>query len=228
MNRLNKAGIDLLEYKKEYLKDYPELIINSLSISLDQLVGADICDRTAVDLIKNKDISVSNFEKYLLESDKYSKTEEELRKEMEDELDKFVGKLKKSGIDDFETNVSVEKELFFFTKKINISVDFIRDYFGLAEKELSKIMEPKGFAEKFVILRAAKVMNDTIEQLNIDGISGLTKSATYFNIDGNGFDIDLIKQIDMSRLLKDQDLYIKELEQISEKSSSEFNKKMKL
>lgn len=225
MNKLNKVGLELLEYKKEYLKDYPLLIVNSLAISLDQMVKAEIIDRNSVDLIKNKDITEGKFMEYLLDSSRYAKSEEELEKEMEDALEEFK-KLVKT--DSFDIKTSVKEELYIFVKKLSIDVEYIKEYFGLDDSELSTIMDKKGFAEKFAALRMKKVLIEIINELTESGIRDLMHSSPYFNVDGNGFDIDLIKRFDMGELLDNKESNAEELKRIDEESLSKFNIKMQI
>jgi hypothetical protein len=38
MNRINQKGMDLLGYKEQLLKDYPELVKKSLLLAVEQMV----------------------------------------------------------------------------------------------------------------------------------------------------------------------------------------------
>lgn len=226
MNKINDIGMQLLEYKNEYSKNHPSIVIDSLSLSLDQLVTSKIVERRAVDLVKNKDFNVKDFKEFLLSNPKYSKTEKQIEEEMEVVREEFSEVLEEENLN-FTAKTIVENETFFILKTFNIDTEFVLKFFGVDRSELSKLMERKGFVEKFSALRLTQVLREISSIINSeDEEVVLQSSLVYFNSEESGFDIDLIYEVQINEILDNEEGVIEKLKLINDLSESLFKKKM--
>lgn len=226
MNKINDIGMQLIEFKEEYSKDYSTIIIDALSLSMDQLVKSKIVDRQAIDLVKNKNVNMDNFTEFLLDSPKYSKTEEEIEKEMDKIREEFDKELINEGLI-FDTKTIIENESFFLLKAFSIDVDFIINFFGVKKSDLGKLMEKKGFIEKFAALRLTQVAKEISTIINTKNNSiNLKTSLVYFNLEETGFAIDLIHEVKFKDLQEIKEDVLDDLRFIDRESETLFKKKM--
>lgn len=192
MNRINTRGLELIEYKLELKKDYPELVLKSLITTLEQMVENKILDIDTYYNIKDESFGMENFEEYLLTKKDFTKTEEEIFEEFEvirKELDK---KLKEhETLENLITESVITKDLILVTRKFCINEQFTIDYFGVEEKDLLKLMKRKGFVEKFAVLRLTSIFNDFMKNLSYpEELFKCDSSLVYFDKEENGYSID--------------------------------------
>lgn len=166
--RLNLAGKNLLEYKVEYNKDYPELVQKSLKTTVQELMQVLGIDSMYFEIFKDQTISVDEFEKELLNVKDLSMTDKEIKKELEEYLKILEKNLIGNGVHGYEKEVNVGKELIKITKKVILDKAFFQEYFLLDAGELTEFMKPKGFADRFANLRLTKLFNDIEGDLSDD------------------------------------------------------------
>ena len=61
MNKFNTLGMEVLDYKTEYLKDYPKLVHDSIGIAIDN--KSDIVDDIKTHL-KDTSLNIEDFKTY--------------------------------------------------------------------------------------------------------------------------------------------------------------------
>lgn len=229
MNKINNLGLEMLEYKEEYHKDHSSIIIDSLALSLDQMVSTSIIDRQTVDLIKNKDIDIEAFKKFLLESEKYAKTEEEIREEMEETRKVLNEALEENNLEELSTKIIIENESFLITKTLGFNEDFVVKFFGVDDKkELGKLMERKGFVEKFAALRMTQVAKEISEIFEEDYGIKLITYLPYYNDEHDGFNVDFNYEIKTKDIEENIDKIIEDSNKLNSESEELFNKKMQI
>lgn len=223
MRKINDVGLKLLEYKEELMKDYPKIVRDSLLFSLEQMVENDVINIDAYEILKNGSESKENFTEFLLSSEKYTKSYEELFEEYEVIRKELDDELKMHELFELETKTDVESDSINVIKTFRMDDSFIKKYFGVGEEELNKLTKKKGFAEQFTTLRLNKIINDLIEQ-GQKGLKILTldKSLTYFGENNANYNIDLIMKVPVDSLLILDDknrilVEIKEIRMLSER-----------
>jgi len=228
--KLNEVGLKLIEYKKELEKNYPKIIKDSLLLSLEQMADNKIIDLSTYELIKSEDENMDTFTSFLLTQNKYTKTNKELfseyetlRKNLEEELDIM------HEVNDLNTVTVVEKDLIQVIKTFSIDKDFIINYFGITEQEFPKLTKKKGFMDQFVALRLTKILKDIINQnQKILSLLRLKNSLTYFNEAEEKYSIDLIMEILVDDIFKEEnkEKIISEIKETRTLSGKIYNSKM--
>lgn len=218
MNKLNKVGMELLQFKAELLKDYPQLVRNSLILALDNLVTTEIVDYDTSCIVKNKDQSIELLTEYLYQKRNYVKTEVEIFKELESFRVQLDTKLKDQEIfDRVKTSSDSNKEVLRITKKYCLDENYVLNYFEIEEIDVLRLMKRKGFVETFAVLRLTKIFKDFIkkikeqngEKINLteDYISSedtiifdfnCDVGLVYFDEEKNGYSIDFYIEIGVS------------------------------
>lgn len=227
MKKINNVGLKLIEFKTELDKDYPELVQNSLLSSLEQMVENEVIDLDTYNIIKNSSEGKDDFISYILTNEKYVKSHEELFKEYEEIREELDEELKMHDLVDLSTDTVVEDDSIDVSKTFSIDRDFVSEYFGVGDEDIIKLMKRKGFIEKFAALRLVKILKDiiakgkkSIEVINLD------YSLAYFDINGDGYKIDFIMKVPVSKTstLENKNKIlaeIKEMKKLSEKMYKE-------
>ncbi|HFJ9376766.1 MULTISPECIES: hypothetical protein [Bacillus] len=174
MNKYNVFGMELISYKTEILKDYPDIVKRSLHDTFDKLLEHNAIDEDIHFSLKDDGMDTDRFKSFILTKIKCIKSNEELLVEYEvirERLESHIQELIQS--QELETESFVEKENISIIKKFVIDTEFAQEYFGIEEKDLEKSMKPKGFVEKFAVLRLPKILKDFVQ---IDGVQ-----SEYFN-----------------------------------------------
>lgn len=228
MNKINKLGQRLIEFKDEYNKDYPPIVLDSMNVALNQMLLENRIDMSTFDYIINKNITKKMFLDFIDGKKEYTKSIDELKKEYEDIRLTLVDALTNHEIESIETDYDIEKEALIASKPYHITEQFIMEYFGVTEKEMPKMMKKGGFVEIFVSLRLGKVFADIVEHCNT-GISHLKleHSLPYVNKEG-GYNIDVAMEINIDDFCKQEwrEKIVEEIKKISISSEILYKKKM--
>lgn len=212
MNKINKLGMQLLDYKIELVKDYPTIVIDSLKNSVKEIIDENnLDDKIRTDLY-NKLVSKSNFTTMLLSNKIFLKTEEELYSEYEvlkSKLEKHLNNFQLSYSPDFENDCVI------ITKSFLISQDFIKQYFYIEdEKSFEILIKRKGFIEKFAILRLKRIMEDFVSKEISNGNDlELNSSDIFFDSTTNLYGINLNINIKFENI-EDEELFSETIEQV--------------
>lgn len=190
MNKFNNLGMEVLDYKTEYLKDYPKLVHDSIGIAIDN--KADIVDDIKAHL-KDTSLKIEDFRTYLLTQPSCLKTYEQLLVEYEQIRSAIDSILAKNTIGkELNTFSKVEDETIQLTQEFIITDEFIKNYFYVEnDKEFESLMNRKGFIEKFAILRLTKILNDFIDSLDAYSDFSIRHTLVFFNSEKNVYGIYL-------------------------------------
>lgn len=227
MNKINDLGMELLQYKKEMQQDYSPIVIEALGLALNEMIENGIIDQGVVELIKNEDIEMKHFEDFLLNSEKYSKTPEEIRKEMEEMFTDFKNKFDLNSLNKVVFKVDIESESFIMMKTLGFKEDFILNYFGVMKSDLPKLMEKKGFVEKFAALRLKKVADNIVLKLGKKYNINLSSSLAYINEKETGYNIDIIYKIKIDDITNNSEKTKELISDISYESEKIYDEMMK-
>lgn len=205
LNRINEKGTQLIQYKEELLKDYPQIVRDSLVLALEQMVENEVVDLDTFNIMVDKSINTDTFREYLLSKPTFSKTEEEIFKEFEIIREELMKKLEANEMEDMFTESVPEKDVIVISKKFCIGEAFTMKYFGVEEKDLLKLMKRRGFVEKFAVLRLTAIFNNVIKLIPMhDNLFKTDVSLVYFDKDENGYSIDLFYEVDIKHFEKEE------------------------
>lgn len=216
MNKFNKIGMEVLEYKRELSKDnYPELVRKALTSAIDQLQLNEVIDVDVHYSLKDNDVALDAFKELLLAKKNMVKSAEELLKEYELTREVLDSKLRNMDLLKMEkdlapvmTESKVAEEQIHIISSFRIDSTFAADYFGKSEPdELDILMKRKGFVERFVVLRYNKMMNDFLsEHDNFDADTGsaeveegifISASPVYFEPESNSYCSEFMIYLDV-------------------------------
>lgn len=202
MNKINKVGQELIQYKTELFKDYPKLVKDSLLLSIEKLVEAKILDLDTFYLVKDSETSCEALSEYLLTKKAYSKSEQEIFQELEILRKQLNDILSRHGIlHEVKTESVVDKELVMVSKTFLIGEQFTMDYFGVSEQDVLSLIKRRGFLEKFAVLRLTKIFNDFMNELSFpEELFNCDISLVYFDEVENSNAIDIFFEITVPQL----------------------------
>lgn len=207
MNRINQKGMELIQYKSELTKDYPELIKNSLVLALEQMVENKVLDLDTYMNIKDDTFQEESFTKYLLTKSSFTKTEEEIFKEFEVLRKILDDKLSEHKAEGLKTESVIDKDVILITRKFCIDEAFTMSYFGVDEKDLLKLMKRRGFVEKFAVLRLTAIFKELMNKVTYpENLFKIDVSLVYFDKDENGYSIDFTFEVNIEHIEKRENL----------------------
>lgn len=207
MNRINQKGMELIQYKSELSKDYPELIKNSLVLALEQMVESKVLDMDTYMIVKDDTMKNEEFGSYLLTKPSFTKTEEEIFKEFEVLRGVLDEKLIEHKVEGLKTESVIDKDVILITRKFCFDEAFTMKYFGVEEKDLLKLMKRRGFIEKFAVLRLTAIFKELVEKITYPkDLFAVDVSLVYFDKDENGYSIDFTFEVDIERVEKKENL----------------------
>lgn len=227
MNKFNDLGMEVLDYKSEYLKDYPKLVHNSIAFAIDNKseIEEDIKNH-----LKDMSLDIDNFRNYLLTQTSCLKTYEQLLSEYETIRKNLNSILIKNEIgQNLKTFSKVEEEKIQLIQEFVITEDFIKNYFTIEnEKEFEILMSRKGFIEKFAILRLTKILDDFLNSIEKDEDFLVKHTLVFFNSEKNVYGIHLEYTIPIDILednSKIETISVK-ISEIAEKADKNYKDRM--
>lgn len=205
MNKFNALGMEVLDYKTEYLKEYPQLVHDSIALAIDSKSNVEEEIKTK---LKDTSFSYDDFKKYLLTQTSCLKTYEQLLVEYESIRQTLDNLLLKDEISkDLKSFSKVEDEQIQIVQEFVITEDFIKNYFTIEnEKDFEILMSRKGFIEKFAILRLTKIFDDFLKTLKDSTSFSLKHSLVFFNSESNVYGIHLEYNISIEELEKENQI----------------------
>ena len=234
MNKLNELGSQMLEYKSELNKDYPAIVINSLLGMVEKLAIDGVIDVDVHYALKEGDVSIHDLLELMMAKDAYKKTNEELLLEYEQIRASINEVLGVMDIDDeaIKTISYVDKEKIAIRKEFIISEEFVKNYFNIEnQNEFDKLMQRKGFIEKFALLRLEKILKDFKNEKDLSNKKyEMAHSNVFFEVDRNVYGIYLLFNVSINHLENDEDRtpLINEIKTIIDDSNDYFEIKMKI
>ena len=207
MNKLNLLGLEVIEYKRELSKDYPDLVKKSLNTSVELLATNEIIDINTLYALQDGAVNIDSFTKLIYSNSKYLKTKEELTKEYEDIRVKVNNYLESFGYkEDIYTGNCVEDETIKVSKIFYMNESFLEKYFYNITN-IDKIMERKGFAEMFAILRFPKIIKGFLDSYNYNKDYYTCKaSEVFYEKEVNSYGIYMITDINIEKIEKEEDM----------------------
>ena len=227
MERLNSAGLKIIEYKQEFDRNPSDIVRGALLTSLELLVQQNIITTDAFESIKNGD-SEESLRKVLLKNPLYKKSPKEMYKEYKKLDEKFIDALKEQQIGGFyETEISVEDNRISVLRQYSLDKDFIMLYFGIKEIDLIQLMKKRGFAEKFSVLRINKVFDEILSEQKEEENITQGKSLVYYNPEITGFSVDYFYHVDIDVLEMTQNipLIAKKISELYRSVDTRFRRK---
>lgn len=229
MNKINETGMKLIEFKNEFSKDYPDIVRDSLVLSLQKMIESGEIDKDTLNFVTNNNNNKKMFMEYLVARKEYLKSPEEMKKEYEIYRKKLEELIEMYQINDLETEIAVEKDAILAVRTFSIDGEFVMDYFGVREKDLMKLMKKGGFVEVFVSLRLARVLSLIIDDCS-PGMSHIQmkNSLPYVSENGDGYNIDLLMEINVDDFTKTEwrDRILGEVKEVTERAGTAFFQKM--
>lgn len=208
--KLNVAGIELLEYKKELLKSHNYIVQNALYAALDIKLQANLLSEETCNLIKDTTVSYEEFHTYLMEQKEFLKSKKDLLNEYDQFKYDFSNKIMNYNIELLSSVSDIENEKISFIKTFSIDENFVSHYFGIKdEEEIALLLKRNGFIETFSALRLKKIVEDwyivfkhTQSESFNDELIAIEVSPVYYNAAKNSYDIDILMHFDYEKLHK--------------------------
>lgn len=228
MNRINQRGIELLSYKTELLKDYPDIVRKSLELALEQMVENKVIDLDTYEFVRDASTTLDSLNEYLYTKSQFLKTEEEIFAEFEVIREKLNKRLADHGLDSLATESVIDKDVILVTKKFCINEQFTLEYFGVEEKDLLKLMKRRGFVEKFAVLRLTAIFKPFMKEVTYpEDLFNCDVSLVYFDKEENGYSIDIFFELPIEEVEKEERIedMCKEIQVISEKADAFYKEK---
>lgn len=221
LNKLNKIGNEVIEYKKELLDNkHSKLVEKALLSSVTDLLSGGIINSDIHDALSDGDTSVEDVRELVLNKSNLTKSFAELKEEYDELRNPFFEKLlDESAITDSElskltseSHVSKEEVQFILTFKMTKS--FVGEYFEREGEQLDAMMRPEGFAEKFAILRYGALVSKFLKtHKEYDNITkraildekvevGATK--VFVNKDEEIYGVELVYHVPVENLLDEE------------------------
>lgn len=221
LNKLNKLGNEILEYKEELLNNnHSKIVEKALLSSVTDLLSGGIINVDIHDALGDSNSSLEDVRALVLNKPNLTKTTAELKAEYDEYREPFFNKLMESiSLSDTEptritseSHVSVEEIQIILT--FNMTKEFIGDYFEREGEQLNAMMKPEGFAEKFAILRYSALVSKYLKSHEI--YSDDTKRAilkndieiggtkVFVNKDEEVYGVELVYHVPVDNLLDDE------------------------
>ena len=233
MNKFNKLGMEVIDFKTEFLKNYPPIVHESLGVAIDKKRDDSIISDMIHDKLLDSTVSLGEFKSFLLkEEPSCLKTYAELLQEYEDIRMSFTEALQEvlskdnvdtSLFDAIKTCSKVESEEIFVQQEFIITEEFINNYFLIeSEKDFEVLMSRKGFIEKFAVLRLVRILKDFLDKQEDSCNYELHNSPVFFAAERNVYGIYLEFKIPIALLESEEQQ--KELSEIIAKIMEDANK----
>lgn len=201
MKKLNMFGKDILEYKSELLKDYSKLVKRSLLDAAQKKLELTPDGMSVFEALKDSNVEIEDFKTILLNNSNFSKSEAEIRKELEELGKEKIKVLEDYGVFDVDADVDINTDEVFIYKEIAFTSDYFREYFDIPDDALIALMKPKSIGERIARLRLSK-FKKVIEEEMEDEVKGgvltnsefLSKKDKYYMKTGISYKSDFLNK----------------------------------
>lgn len=234
MDRFRKIAYEILDLKKELLNSgYSDVIKKALEVTVDRMLAEGFIDIDISLYLKDNTVTIESLELALKNSQKYTKTTEELYAEYELLVGDICNILISRGLDRdiFYVTADMEKDKLNICSKHYLTEGFIKNYFYIPGKDkdayYERLMRKKGFIGQYAMLRLPRIMDMYILESEVDIIS-LEKSHAYYQADKKCYAIDLVIGIQTEAFddLDKAEPLINEIVSIVNGSQEFFNSKL--
>jgi len=191
MERLNKSGRTLLEYRSEFKKHYSDSIDESLKEAVNILYNEKKIDEKIFRNILNENISDEDFEIMLSKRKEFTKNTSELNYE----FDLVRKKINEYMIDiGFTTSMNTKNSLdinkIIIIHQFDLNRNYIMSSFGVNQTEIIPLMKRRGFVEKFAVLRLNQVLKEIYGEMKMPEDIDHGYSLVYYNKKTQSFSND--------------------------------------
>lgn len=200
MNKLSQIGSEVLNHKIEFNKDYPEIIKNALIEAIKAKVPKGDFEKIK-DYLVSTDVNVDEFRLTLFSiGAPFCKTTEELLVEFDIIIKEMMNEF---GWTDVSTKIDMEKERFVFVKPYLLPENFARDYFGVPDKNVFKLMAKDGLIGRFAGLRLPAIFKNILKEIDYNGdLYSFDTSPAYYHEDLNTYGIDLLLSFNIEDVIE--------------------------
>jgi hypothetical protein len=191
MDRLNKSGRVLMEYRYEFLKHYSDSIDEALKEAVSSMYNDKKIDEKIFRSIFDESITNEEFERILAKSKQFTKSKAELNYEF-DQIRKKINEYMISigFVDSMNTKNSIDMNKIIIIHQFDLDRSYLMNSFGVNQTEIIPLMKRRGFIEKFAVLRLNQVLKEIYTELRVPEDIDHGYSLVYYNKATRGFSID--------------------------------------
>lgn len=191
MEKLNKSGRALLEYRDEFKKHYSDSIDESLKEAISILYNEKKIDEKIFRNVFNENIADEDFEIMLSKRKEFTKNTNELNYE----FDLIRKKVNEYMIDigftnSMNTKNSLDINKIIIIHQFDLNRNYIMASFGVNQTEIIPLMKRRGFIEKFAVLRLNQVLKEIYGEVKLPEDIDHGYSLVYYNKKTQSFSID--------------------------------------
>ena len=191
MEILNKNGMILMDYRREFKRHYADSVDEALKDAILTLYKEGQIPEKLFRIILDDNIDDSIVYTYLLSRREFTKSSMELNSEFNEVREKVNEYLIKINfVDNVCTKNSINTNRIYVIKQYDIPKELLLSYFGLTPSEIIPLMRRKGFMDKFCVLRLSQAFKEIYSELKVPEHIDHGYSLIYYNKLIQGFSID--------------------------------------
>lgn len=229
MEILNKNGMILMDYRREFKRHYADSVDEALKDAILTLYKEGQIPEKLFRIILDDNIDDSVVYTYLLSRREFTKSSMELNSEFNEVRERVNDYLIKINfVKNVCTKNSVNTNRIYVIKQYDIPKELLLSYFGLTPSEIIPLMKRKGFMDKFCVLRLSQAFKEIYTELRVPEHIDHGYSLIYYNKLIQGFSIDYKYMVNVNYINDEERLCdlmdkIKKLDEVVERK---FESKM--
>lgn len=229
MEILNKNGMILMDYRREFKRHYADSVDEALKDAILTLYKEGQIPEKLFRIILDDNIDDSVVYTYLLSRREFTKSSMELNSEFNEVRERVNDYLIKINfVKNVCTKNSVNTNRIYVIKQYDIPKELLLSYFGLTPSEIIPLMKRKGFMDKFCVLRLSQAFKEIYSELRVPEHIDHGYSLIYYNKLIQGFSIDYKYMVNVNYINDEERLAdlmdkIKKLDEVVERK---FESKM--
>lgn len=191
MEILNKNGMILMDYRREFKRHYADSVDEALKEAILTLYKENQIPEKLFRIILDDSIDDSVVYTYLLSRREFTKSSMELNSEFNEVRERVNDYLIKINfVKNVCTKNSINTNRIYIIKQYDIPKELLLSYFGLTPSEIIPLMKRKGFMDKFCVLRLSQAFKEIYSELRVPEHIDHGYSLIYYNKLIQGFSID--------------------------------------
>lgn len=229
MEILNKNGMILMDYRREFKRHYADSVDEALKDAILTLYKEGQIPEKLFRIILDDNVDDSVVYTYLLSRREFTKSSMELNSEFNEVRERVNDYLIKINfVKNVCTKNSVNTNRIYVIKQYDIPKELLLSYFGLTPSEIIPLMKRKGFMDKFCVLRLSQAFKEIYTELRVPEHIDHGYSLIYYNKLIQGFSIDYKYMVNVNYINDEERLCdlmdkIKKLDEVVERK---FESKM--